>query len=159
MAWFVMIPPAYKNASDSEKELVDFRVEYTDPKAVAAVEAGQVINGSNYGNNGNPQIGQDLIRWKGPFATEDQAKAAQAPRQQSANPLNDAVNAAQNATDFLGFARNVWAAVSSGKMWRSLAWIVLGVILMLIGISWWIGPSAERQSPLGAAGSVLRRLR
>ena len=45
--------------------------------------------------------------------------------------------------------------LTNGKMWRSLGWLVLGAIFMLIGILWLIGPSASRMSPLGAAKRAL----
>jgi predicted phage tail protein len=41
--------------------------------------------------------------------------------------------------------------VTNGKMWRSLGWLLLGIVLMFIGIAMFIGPSASRMSPLGAA--------
>ncbi len=157
MPWFVMIPPAYQNADDASKEKVDLRVEYTDPRTIAAVEAGQIVSAAR-GYQDTGFGGQDLVKWKGPFATEADARTAQAPKQQSANPFNDAVFAAAHATGFLDFATNVWAAVSSGKMWRSLGWILLGIVLMLLGAAWWIGPSSARMSPLGAAASAGRRL-
>src|SRR5260370_4048724 len=97
MPWFGMIPPAYQSKPDAEKKLVDFRVEYTDPRAIAAAEAGRVINGANYGHGGNPQIGEHLIRSKVPFTTEAQAKAAQNPAQHRSNPLTDALNAVHTA--------------------------------------------------------------
>jgi hypothetical protein len=126
--WFVMIPPAYQNKSDEEKRLVDFRVEYTDPNAIRAVEAHQVINGSNFGNGGNPQIGEDLIYWKGPFRTEAQAKAAQAPRQQSPNPVNDAVNAAGNSKTLTGWTHNIEQWLIRGfEMLLGLGLIIVAV--------------------------------
>lgn len=149
--WFVMIPPAYQSKSDAEKQLVDFRIQYTDPKAIQAVEAGQVINGSNYGNGGNPQIGEDLIKWKGPFTTEAAAKTAQNPAQQSPNPVNDAVNAAQSSTSGIGGLiaeiAKVWADVTNWKVWRSIGWLALGIVLILTAVSWWIGPKAAKFVP------------
>lgn len=152
MPWFVMIPPTAQSASDAQKRLVDFRVEYTDPKAIAAVEAGQIINGSNYGNGGNPQIGEDLVKWKGPFATEDQAKAAQAPRQQSPNPASDAVNAAQNVTTgpiagleaVAHIIGDIGKALTDGKMWRSVGWILLGIIVFGFGLLLWLRKPVEQ---------------
>jgi len=95
MTWFVMIPPGYASKSTAEKDLVDFREEFTNPLVIAAVEAGHVINGSSGGDSANPQFDQQLVKWLGPFTTEAQAKAAQNPAQQSPNPANDAANAAR----------------------------------------------------------------
>ena len=48
-----------------------------------------------------------------------------------------------------------FAVVSDGKMWRSLGWIVAGIVLMIIGVALWIGPSAARATPYGAAAKAL----
>jgi hypothetical protein len=44
-----------------------------------------------------------------------------------------------------------YTVITNGKMWRSLGWLLLGIVLMFIGIAMFIGPSASRMSPLGAA--------
>ena len=43
----------------------------------------------------------------------------------------------------------IWAGLTDGKMWRSLGWIVLGIVLMLLGVILWIGPKAA--IPAGGA--------
>ena len=48
-----------------------------------------------------------------------------------------------------------FTAVTDGKMWRSLGWILLGLGLMYLGVFLWIGPSAARLSPIGAAAGRL----
>jgi len=40
----------------------------------------------------------------------------------------------------------IWAGLTDGKLWRSLGWLLLGVVLILFGLSAWIGPK------LGEAG-------
>ena len=35
----------------------------------------------------------------------------------------------------------IWAGITDGKLWRSLGWIILGVVLMLMGAASWIGMS------------------
>jgi hypothetical protein len=160
MAWFVMIPPNYRSKSDAEKERVDLRVEFTNPAAIAAVSAGMVINGTNYGSGANPQFSEDLVKWKGPFATEAEAKTAQAPVQIPVNPAENIVNAAENADPLGGIAGALGAffkAVTDGKMWRSLGWLVLGILLMLFGVLLWIGPAGARRSPFGVVASVAKR--
>lgn len=161
MPWFVMIPPDYQSKPDAEKELVDFRVDYpAGSQAYADALAGKVIRGSE-GDQGNPQVSEDLIRWKGPFNTEAEAKAAQNPRQQSPNPANDAANALENSDALSGIAGSLVAfyhAVTDGKLWRSLGWVLLGIALMLAGVLWWIGPGAARRSPFEVAAQAGRRL-
>ncbi len=52
------------------------------------------------------------------------------------------------APDLLTALKGIWAGLSDGKMWRSLGWIVLGVVLMLLGAAAWIGMS---KNPLSIA--------
>ncbi len=56
---------------------------------------------------------------------------------------------------FLTLAEGIWAAIADGKLWRSVGWLLLGLLLMLLGVSWWLGPSAAMGTPGGAA---LKRL-
>jgi hypothetical protein len=122
-----MIPPSYQNKSTAAKQKVDFRVEYTNPNAIKAVEAGQIINGSNYGNGGNPQIGEDLVKWQGPFATEAQAKAGQNPIQQSPNPVNDTVFAAENS-DVIG-------QFNLANWFLRVGEVLIGLVLIGVGMA------------------------
>ena len=46
-----------------------------------------------------------------------------------------------------------FGAVTDGKLWRSLAWIILGLALMYLGIMLWIGPGIARRTPVGAVAS------
>ena len=111
--WFVMIPPGYASKSTAEKELVDFRVQYqAGSQAWNDANAGRVLSAAESGE------GQQLVKWQGPFATEAQALAAQNPQQQSPNPLNDAANAAQNATGILG---SLISALPSANTWIRVA--------------------------------------
>lgn len=49
-------------------------------------------------------------------------------------------------------------AVTDGKLWRSVGWLLLGIALMLTGVLLWIGPSAARRGPLGVLGDFGRQL-
>ena len=40
-----------------------------------------------------------------------------------------------------------YKALTDGKMWRSLGWMVLGLILMVMGLRMWIGKSALPSLP------------
>jgi hypothetical protein len=76
------------------------------------------------------------------------------------------MNAAQNPTvipatanlPVVGTLEGIWNDVTDGKMWRSLGWLLLGVVLMLAGVLWWIGPSASRAGPGELAAGAGRRL-
>lgn len=56
---------------------------------------------------------------------------------------------------FLTLTEGIWAEVTDGKLWRSLGWLLLGIVLMMAGVSWWLGPSAARANPAGVIGRGL----
>jgi hypothetical protein len=41
--------------------------------------------------------------------------------------------------------------LTDGKMWRSLGWLLLGVLLITFGLILWLGPGALKASPYGQA--------
>lgn len=45
------------------------------------------------------------------------------------------------------------SAITDGKLWRSLGWVILGIFLLLLGIGLWLGKDAVKAIPL--AGAVL----
>lgn len=60
-------------------------------------------------------------------------------------------------TGIAGALEAFFKAVTDGKTWRSVGWIVLGILLMLFGVLLWIGPSAARRTPFGIAASVAKQ--
>lgn len=56
---------------------------------------------------------------------------------------------------FVTTIQGAWTELTDGRMWRSLGWILLGIVLMLLGVAWWIGPSAARRSPVAAVAEGL----
>jgi hypothetical protein len=99
-----------------------------NPSAVAAQNAA-VATGGTVGNAANPAS-----------STEGNASI-----------LGDVLNAALNVTGLKGLilvTEQIWAQLTDGRMWRSLAWIVLGCLMIFAGAAWWIGPGAERASPI-----------
>lgn len=151
--WFVMIPPAYAGASTAEKELVDFRVQYAaGSQAWKDANAGKILSASESG------YGQQLVKWQGPFATEAEAKTAQNPQQQSANPVNNAVNAAQNVNvpgllgtlaSFLGLPAGT--KISGKALLVRGTKIIVGGLLLVIGLVHITGAG-------GAIASVARKV-
>jgi len=137
--WFVMIPPSYEKASTAEKEHYDFRVEYTDARTIAAVEAGKIVSAAR-GYQDTGYGGQDLVKWQGPFATEAQAQTAQNPQQQSVNPVNNAVNAAENsstvgnALSIPASIGNFFAALGEANTWIRVAKVIIGGTLVIVGL-------------------------
>lgn len=132
--WFVMIPPGYADKSDQEKELVDFRVQYpAGSKAWKDANAGRILSPDESG------FGQQLVKWKGPFATEAEAKTAQNPQQQSPNPANDLVNAAENSTSGPGAAiasvSKFLGKLGQASLWLRIAEVALGLVLVAVGVA------------------------
>ena len=56
---------------------------------------------------------------------------------------------------YLATIAGIWTELRNGKMWRSLGWLLLGILLMFLGVAWWIGPSAARRSPAGIVAGQL----
>lgn len=49
----------------------------------------------------------------------------------------DVSGAMSSLSDTLSFSKAVWLNVSDYRMWRSLGWIVLGILMMIIGFVVW----------------------
>jgi hypothetical protein len=153
--WFVMIPPGYASASDAEKELVDFRVQYpAGSQAWADANAGRILSASESG------YGQQLVRWKGPFATEAEARTAQNSQQQSPNPLNDLTNAAQNATGPLtGLAAigDFFTKLGNANTWLRVAEVLLGAGIIIVALAKLAGdtPAGRAAVKAGKAAAIL----
>jgi len=56
---------------------------------------------------------------------------------------------------FVTVVEGIWAELTDVRMWASLGWMVLGIILIFAGALWWVGPSAERMSPVALAAEGL----
>ena len=69
----------------------------------------------------------------------------------STAPATAASNAVGGVNGLGQAVTAAWTNLRDYKMWRSLGWLLLGIVLMFLGVAWWIGPSAARASPLGAA--------
>jgi hypothetical protein len=165
MAWWVMVPAAKPNE---------------DPNSPDA----QIIQTNSSNDPGTVTLGgQPYIRRAGPFKTQaDAQKAAPVSGISFIGTVIGAVVGAGGATASgngatagsaaasgasagassvatFGSIENALSAfydkLTDGKMWRSLGWLALGILLMLLGLAMWIGPSAMRRSPLGMAREAL----
>ena len=45
-----------------------------------------------------------------------------------------------------------WAGLTDGKLWRSLGWIILGIILMIFGVAIWV---TGQKNPVSIAARAL----
>lgn len=153
--WFVMIPPSYADKSTAEKELVDFVIQFQPgTQAYNDAAAGQILS-ADEASTGNPQVPEQLVKWLGPFNTQAGAKAAAGARQQSANPLNDAVNAAENSNSLAGLAQigDFFGALTQANTWIRAAKILVGGVLVIVALAHMTGAdnavaSAARRIPL-----------
>jgi hypothetical protein len=58
--------------------------------------------------------------------------------------------AVNDLTDSLSVTKVIWASLSDYRMWRSLGWIVLGILLMIIGFLVWNRSAVEAAAKLAA---------
>lgn len=54
-----------------------------------------------------------------------------------ATGLPDAAGAVSALGDSLSFTKAVWLNISDYRMWRSLGWLLLGIVLMILGFVVW----------------------
>lgn len=151
--WFVMIPPSYVNASTAEKEKVDFVIQFTaGSQAWNDANAGKILSAAE-SNTGSAGVGEQLVKWQGPFATQAEAHTAANPQQQSLNPANDAINAAENS-NALAIPASIgtfFSDLTSPNLWIRIAKVIIGGALVLIGLAHMTG--AEN-----AAANVARKV-
>ena len=55
-------------------------------------------------------------------------------------------------TSILTLMEGYWAGLTDGKLWRSLGWIILGVILMIFGVAIWV---TGQKNPVSIAARAL----
>jgi hypothetical protein len=120
--WFVCIDPADKHLSPTALEQVDFRIQVqpSDPD-YGTLQHGGVINWG----------GQNLVKWKGPFATEAQAKTAQNP--QPAPNLKQA--AANTASNFVSNTLGLPTLSHTRDLVIRTVKVLVGMALIIVGIS------------------------
>lgn len=64
----------------------------------------------------------------------DTAKVTPLP---GADALTGPGGAMGSLTDAVSFSKAVWLNVSDFRMWRSLGWLLLGIVLMILGFVVW----------------------
>jgi hypothetical protein len=90
---------------------------------------------------------------RGPYTTQAAANAA-IPAIQRAAPAPGEVQQLTGVS--FGSIEQALTAfydvLTNGKMWRSLGWLVLGIVLMVAGLGWWL----KGATPAGQIVSALR---
>jgi hypothetical protein len=96
----------------------------------------------------------------GPYDTKAEAQAAA--QGQGANPVTAPTpgggsNPLAPFSDVSHALTAFYRTVTDGKLWRSLGWLLLGVLLLFTGIGLLIGPAAARRSPAGVVTDFARK--
>jgi hypothetical protein len=55
-------------------------------------------------------------------------------------------------TSVLTLMEGYWAGLTDGKLWRSLGWIILGIVMMLLGVAIWV---TGQRNPVSIARQAL----
>ena len=55
-------------------------------------------------------------------------------------------------TQVLTVTEGIWAGLTDGKLWRSLGWLLLGIVLMLLGVAIWV---TGQRNPVSIARRAL----
>lgn len=115
--WFVEIPAADAGKPASYLEQVDFR---TNAWAVGSPEYNALVAGKPIND-----FGMQMIRWKGPFATEAEAQAAQNPKPSPSGPqaLGNAITSAVPGLSWL-----------QDFSWLRAAEAILGIAIVIIAL-------------------------
>lgn len=50
-----------------------------------------------------------------------------------------------------GTFESFYKALTDGKTWRSVGWLLLGILLVVVGVVLWLGPGTLRRTPAGLA--------
>lgn len=94
---------------------------------------------------------QDVISWAWNQPTIGQEAGIQPGSTAPATAAGNAVGGVSGAEKTLSA---IWTNLRDYKMWRSIGWLALGLVLMLLGVSWWLGPSGAMGVP--GAGALKR---
>lgn len=124
--WFVEIPANDKGVAPAQLEQVDF---VTNAWATNSQQYKDLIAGKPI-----QDYGMSMIRWKGPFSTEAQARAAAAAKP-SPNPIQGAENLAGLTPGQTGGSLGFLTGLTNRALWIRIAEGGLGVALILVGVA------------------------
>lgn len=125
--WWVVIPQSDQGKPAKQLEYVDFRVQYPAGSAGdKAMRARRPYNDPTF---------QTVVYWKGPFATEAEAKKAQNPQQYSPNPLKDPGQSGSSPFGGLAAIGDFFARLGQPNTWIRAGEVVLGLILIAVGLA------------------------
>jgi hypothetical protein len=146
--WWWVVPPAQQNDANRPGSA----------QLISTTTSGALYT-ALLGNGTGTLNGQQVSRFQGPFTSESAARAANPSGGSESQviaagagaglqaaggvglptiPGADASNPLAGIGDVAAALKAFYSAVTDGKMWRSLAWIALGLLLMVNGILLWL---------------------
>lgn len=138
--WWVLIPQQDKGKDPSFLESVDFRLQFKPgDKEYVLLRARRPIQWS----------GMTLIYWKGPFATEADARKAQNPKP-SPNPVSNTLSGLNAIGDFFG-------RLTESQTWVRVGEVVAGGLILYLGLKAIVTPAGRdvgRQTVKDTAGHI-----
>lgn len=149
--WWIVVPntsDAERNAAATPKDAIIAEVSDT---------SGQYNTWLNTDNGGASYHGKTYYRRMGPFTS---LKDAQDAYKTGATPASTPIpglkinpdgsyslsNPLSGLQAIAKVMADIGSALTNGKMWRSLGWLMLGLVLVYLGVRMWYGGS------LGQAG-------
>lgn len=99
-----------------------------------------------------PKVGSSwgggIVRETHKYDTEDEAKKAQSKALKPNDPFPGFPNPLSGIDRIGAVVEAFFRAVTDVKFWRSLGWILLGIIMLVVGIRIWMGKPLLPQAPV-----------
>ena len=73
----------------------------------------------------------------------------------TSNPLSGITGIAHGIAAISGVIKGIWDTLTNWRMWASLGWLVLGVVLLIAGMLMWKGKQIAQVAP-GPVGTAAR---
>lgn len=158
MPWFVVLSvPANDPNGIITASVVEYPTEAAFTKATNIIPAKSGPNQDEFTTKAAAQAAANAYNGK-PASQKNLGSPGPAPAGASAvntpgftlpNPFGDVASALSA----------FYAQVTKASMWKSLGWVLLGILIMLIGILLWTGPGALKASPYGRALGAIKPTR
>lgn len=164
--WWWVVPPAQQNDTTRPKSA----------QLISTTTSGALFSALSGGGTGILN-GQQVSRFQGPFTSESAARAANPSGGSAGQVITAGLGAGLGAAgaaglpaipgadagianplaplgDIAAALKSFYSAVTDGKMWRSIAWILLGLLLLVNGILLWL-KIPQRAAGIAARAAVI----
>lgn len=91
---------------------------------------------------------QGIARYQGPFTSKSAAQGATPSGGSIWSAVGGGIPGISQLSDVARVLAAFYQALTNGKMWRSLGWILLGLALFLSGLFLWLGKDLPPVMPL-----------